>query len=79
MSGPSEEEGQDFIVTFLYPVSVRVRSALGDGEMALSMAQERFREQFIRGLITAAIDDSDFYFDYGRTTPFSKVEPQNDL
>lgn len=79
MSGPNEEEGQDFIVTFIYPISIRVRSALGDGEMALSMAEERFNEQYIRGLITAAIDDSDFYFDYGHAVPFSKVEPQDDL
>ena len=79
MTTPNEEEGQDFIVTFLYPVSIRVRAALNDGGMALSMAQEAFEEQGIREAIAWAIDNSDFFFDYHKAVPFSKVEPQNDL
>jgi hypothetical protein len=79
MGTPNEEEGQDFIVTFLYPVSVRVRADLGDGEMALSMAQEAYDEQGIRERIVTAIDETHFWYDYDKATPFSKVEPQDDF
>ncbi len=79
MSGPNEEEGQDYIVTFLYPVSIRVRSAFADDEMAVSMARDAFVDENIRETIVSAIDATSFWFDYDKDEPFVRAEPQSDF